>query len=204
MEFTTQPTSPSTPSRPSSAKNFILETLETIAIALAIFLFIYFLVAQPHLVKGESMQPNFIDGEYILTSKVYKWWGTPQRGDVIVLKSPDDKSVQFIKRIIGLPGEKIEVTNNHITIFNTQHPDGYVLNESYLSAQILTEGKSFLPEGQTYTIPLDHYIVMGDNRTYSYDSRTWGTLDKNDIIGKAFFIYWPLNKFGFVAHATYK
>jgi signal peptidase I len=190
--------------KPKGAKNFWLDALETIAIALVIFFVIYNFVAQPHLVKGESMLPNYHDGEYILTSKIYNWWGSPQRGDVVVLKSPDDKSVQFIKRIIGLSGEKIKIDNNQVIIFNKEHPDGQALAESYLSNQVITEGRTFIPEGETVTIPKDDYVVMGDNRNASYDSRSWGFLDKKDLVGRAFFVYWPIADFGFVAHASYK
>jgi signal peptidase I len=189
--------------KPTSNKRFWLDALETVAIALVIFLVIYNFVAQPHLVKGESMLPNYHDGEYILTSRVYSWWGSPQRGDVVVLKSPDDKSVQFIKRIIGLPGEKIKVDNNHITIYNQQHPNGFVLQESYISGTIITQGRAFIPEGEVVTIPQNDYVVMGDNRDASYDSRAWGFLSKNDLIGRAFFIYWPVADFGLVTHAQY-
>ena len=194
---------PAEDTKPVSAKAFWLDALETIAIALAIFFVIYNFVAQPHLVKGESMLPNYHDGEYILTSKMYDWWGAPQRGDVVVLKSPDDKSVQFIKRIIGLPGEKIKIENNHVIIYNSQHPNGITLQESYLAGSVTTDGHASIPEGEIVPIPKDNYVVMGDNRNASYDSRAWGFVAKEDLVGRAFFIYWPLNDFGLVAHAKY-
>ena len=190
-------------SRPST-KGFLMDALETIAIALVIFFVIYTFIAQPHLVKGESMQPNYHDGEYILTSKLYHWIGTPERGDVIVLKSPEDPNVQFIKRIIGLPGEKIKISDDEVIIFNQDHPDGEVLNEDYLGSSTTTTGSTYLHNGEIVEIPEDKYIVMGDNRNFSYDSRSWGFLDKSKIIGKAFFVYWPLPQFGFVAHADYE
>lgn len=189
--------------KPVSAKAFWLDALETIAIALAIFFVIYNFVAQPHQVKGDSMLPNYQDGEYILTSRIYDWWGPPQRGDVVVLKSPDDKSVQFIKRIIGLPGEKIKIENNHVIIYNAQHPNGMTLNESYLAGSVSTEGHESIPEGEIVSIPKDNYVVMGDNRNASYDSRAWGFVVKEDLVGRTFFVYWPLKDFGLVAHAKY-
>lgn len=198
-----QPISQSEPESKSSTKGFLLDALETVAIALIIFFVIYTFVAQPHLVRGESMQPNYQDGEYILTSKLYHWMGTPERGDVIVLKSPEDASVQFIKRIIGLPGEKIKISNNQVIITNKEHPDGLVLDEKYLGSSTTTNGGNYLHDGEEITIPEDHYVVMGDNRNFSYDSRSWGLLAKDKIIGKAFFVYWPLPQFGFVAHAEY-
>lgn len=186
-----------------SFKRFILDALETVAIALIIFFVIYNFIAQPHLVKGESMQPNYFEGEYILTSKLYRWLGEPQRGDVIVLKSPDDPSVQFIKRVIGLPGEKIRLQNNQVFIYNQSHPDGVALQEDYLPANLPIPDGGFLTEGQTVEIPTDNFVVMGDNRPASYDSRNWGLLPREKIVGKAFFVYWPIPSFGFVAHADY-
>lgn len=193
----------SKPASKSSTKGFLMDALETVAIALIIFFVIYTFIAQPHLVRGESMLPNYHDGEYILTSKLYHWVGTPERGDVIVLKSPEDSNVQFIKRIIGLPGEKIKISNNQVIITNKEHPEGFALNEEYLGSATNTNGGNFLHDGEEITIPDDKYVVMGDNRNFSYDSRSWGLLDKNKIIGKAFFVYWPLPQFGFVAHAEY-
>ncbi len=186
-----------------SFKRFILDALETIAIALVIFFVIYTFIAQPHLVKGESMKPNYFEGEYILTSKIYNWLGEPQRGDVIVLKSPDEANVQFIKRIIGMPGEKIMVEDNKVHIINSNHPNGFILEESYLADDLSIPDGAFLKEGQWADIPDGNFAVMGDNRPASYDSRNWGLLPKDNIIGKAFFVYWPLPSFGFVAHATY-
>lgn len=187
----------------NSTKGFFIDALETIAIALVIFFVIYTFIAQPHLVKGESMQPNYHEGEYILTSKLYHWMGTPARGDVIVHKSPEDANVQFIKRIIGLPGEKLKISNSEVIIYNDEHPDGLRLEEKYLGNRTTTTGGNYIPDGEVITIPDDNYVVMGDNRNFSYDSRMWGLLDKDKIIGKAFFIYWPLNEFGVVAHAEY-
>lgn len=186
-----------------SAKRFFLDALETIAVALIIFFVIYNFVAQPHLVKGESMQPNYFEGEYILTSKLYNWMGTPERGDVIILKSPDDQDVQFIKRIIALPGEKIRLQDNQLYIYNQDNPDGFALNEEYLRDDLAIPDGSFLPEGSTIDVPEEQYVVMGDNRPASYDSRNWGTVPKENIVGKAFFIYWPVTHFGFVGHAEY-
>lgn len=186
-----------------SFKRFLIDAVETIAIAVGIFFVIYTFIAQPHQVKGESMQPNYFEDEYILTSKMYTWLGTPERGDVIVLKSPDNANEQFIKRIIGLPGEKIKVEDNKVTIVNNQHPNGFVLQESYLPANLPIPDGAFLREGDLVQIPDNNYVVMGDNRPASYDSRNWGLLSKDKIIGKAFFVYWPLTSFGFVAHAEY-
>lgn len=185
-----------------SSKSFFLDILETVAIAALIFFVIHTFIAQPHLVRGESMKPTYHDGEYILTNKMYQWAGEPSRGDVVVFHSPEDPGTQFIKRIIGLPGEKIKIENNQVIIFNEQHSEGFVLDEEYLGNQS-TMGDSYLHDGETITIPDNNYFVMGDNRNYSYDSRSWGFVDESKIIGRAFFVYWPLPEFGFVTHAEY-
>src|SRR5690606_38643458 len=110
-----------TPNEPTSSrpntKSFFMDAIETIAIAAIIFFVIHNFIAQPHLVRGESMMPNYQDGEYILTSKVYQWMGKPERGDVIVLHSPEDSNTQYIKRIIALPGEKIKISNDKVIIY---------------------------------------------------------------------------------------
>lgn len=185
-----------------STKGFLLDILETVAIAALIFFVIHTFIAQPHLVKGESMQPTYQDGEYILTNKIYNWIGEPARGDVVVFHSPEDAKTQFIKRIIALPGEKIKIADNKVTIYNDEHPEGKVLNESYLGNQT-TVGDSYLDDGEIVEVPENSYFVMGDNRHYSYDSRSWGFVDESKIVGRAFFIYWPIPEFGFVTHAEY-
>lgn len=174
---------------------FFWDILETIVFALAIFVIVYLFLAQPHQVQGNSMVPNFLSGEYILTNKITYRFEDPERGHVVVFKSPLEKD--FIKRIIAVPGEKIKILGGKVYI------NDKLLNESYLPATTFTQEGLKLHDGETLTLPEGQYAVFGDNRNQSYDTRDWGFIEKKDIIGKAWVIYWPLNKMGFVPHADY-
>lgn len=171
---------------------FILDILQTVVLAVAIFLISYLFLFQPHQVQGHSMDPNFDDGEYLLTEKMSYRFGEPKRGDVIVFKAPPSKRDDYIKRIIGLPGETVMVSNGKIFI------DQKVLNEKYLPSDFVTRPGAFLATDSSITLKTGEYIVIGDNRDHSYDSRSWGPIKKADIIGKAWFVYWPPKQTGFV------
>ena len=186
----------------SSIWSAIVDIIETVVVAAAIFVVVYLFLLQPHQVKGASMEPNFHDGEYILTDKISYRFGDPKRGDVIVFKSPTNQDVDFIKRIIALPGEKIEIKTRNIVIYNSENPRGFILPESYEVKDPISGG-SYLREGKVVEVPSDNYIVFGDNRTHSFDSREWGPLPKNSIIGKAWVRYWPIRKFSFVGSVVY-
>jgi signal peptidase I len=131
------------------------------------------------------MEPNFKDGDYLLVDEISYRFRSPQRGDVIVFRYPKDLSQRFIKRIIGLPGETVEVKNGKITIYNEK--GSVVLNENnYLSATA-TSGDLKFSLGEY------EYFVLGDNRDFSYDSRRFGVLPKEDITGRVFLRAWPFN-----------
>ena len=183
-----------------------VDIIETIVVAAAIFVIVYLFLLQPHQVKGGSMEPNYHDGEYILTDKVSYRFSQPKRGDIIIFKSPTNTDLDFIKRIIALPGEEIEVKEGKITIFNDQYKDGFVLEEHYNTNKPTTvekDGQGYLIEGVKKKVNAGSYIVFGDNRSQSFDSRSWGEVPKGNIIGKAWLRYWPLNKIGFVKHPRY-
>lgn len=161
-------------------------------------MFIYLLILQPHKIKGASMMPNFPDGEFLLTDKVSYRSGEPKRGDVIVFKAPIDESEEFIKRIIGLPGDKVMIRNSRIYI------NGKLLDEqAYLDSSVYSSGADFLKEGQEVTVLAGEYFVLGDNRQHSSDSRYWGFITKKEITGRAWLIYWPINKIGLVPKVRY-
>lgn len=163
----------------------IWETLKIIIIALAIVIPIRYFLFQPFLVRGQSMEPNFKDGDYLLVDEISYRFRGPQRGEVIVFRYPKDLSQRFIKRIIGLPGETVEVKNGKITIYNEK--GSVVLNENnYLSAAT-TSGDLKFSLGEY------EYFVLGDNRDFSYDSRRFGVLPKEDITGRVFLRAWPFN-----------
>lgn len=176
---------------------FFLDILEVLVFAVAIFLFFYLLILQPHKIKGDSMQPNYPNGEYLLTDKVSYRFGEPKRGDVIVFKAPSDNGEEFIKRILGLPGENVMVKEGKIWI------NSKAVSEDYLAKDVITYPGAFLGEGETKIVPANEFFVLGDNRPHSSDSRTWGFVPKGNITGKAWFIYWPPQSFGGVPKVGY-
>jgi len=176
---------------------FFFDILESIVVALAIFVVVYLFLYQPHQVKGASMEPNFHDAEYILTNKYEYRFGDPKRGDVVVFKSPQNPDVDYIKRVIGLPGEHIKLLNNHFYI------NEVLLEEPYIAAELFTYYGSYLREGAEIVVPQNHYFVVGDNRPRSSDSREWGPIDKSAIIGRSQLRYWPFDRFGLIPQLTY-
>lgn len=166
--------------------SFLFDTAQTVLIAASIFLVIYIFIMRPFEVSGESMYPTYENGEYILTNLLSLRFSEPKKGDVIVFASPvDDKD--YIKRIIAGQGDTIMVKDSKVYV------NGQLLDESaYLSATVQTTPGQKLEDGKTFTVPEGHYAVMGDNRPHSSDSREWGFLNKKDIIGKSFFVYWPI------------
>ena len=170
---------------------FFVDFIETAVVALSLFVIMYIFLFQPHQVKGESMYPNFHDKDYLLTNKLTYRFKEPHRGDVIVFKAPQNNNYDYIKRIIGLPGETVKIEDGIIYI------NDLPLNESaYLDKDLETLSGLFLTEGKSYTIPESEYLVMGDNRNHSSDSKDWGTVPKENIIGLAWFRYWPVNSLG--------
>lgn len=176
---------------------FFLDTVETVVVALAIFVVIYLFLVQPHQVKGNSMYPNFIDGEYILTDKISYRLNPPQHGDVVVFKSPQDHEVDYIKRVIGTPGDVVRISGSQVYLNNEFLP------EDFLPSDYVTNPGIFAKSDQDMIVPPDEYFVLGDNRSHSSDSREWGFVKKEEIIGKAWLRYWPLSQFGFVPKVTY-
>lgn len=182
---------------------FFLDIIETVVIALSIFLVVYLFFMQPHQVNGVSMVPNFQDGEYLLTDKVTYRLRDPERGEVIVFHAPpaaqcpEGTGCDFIKRVIGVPGDTIRVAENRIYV------NGTPLNEPYIPTDYQTLPGAFT-QGRDVTLLTDEYFAVGDNRLHSSDSRAWGPISKNDIVGRAFFRYWPANQAGLLPHATYE
>lgn len=177
----------------SSISNFLLNTIEAIIIALALSIVLYLFIATPHEVVGESMYPNFQNGEYLIGNKLTYRFNKPERGDIIIYEY--NEQVDYIKRIIGLPGENISLQNGQIYI-NDKKLD----ESSYLDNSIKTRGGDKLPEGEEINIPLGHYFTLGDNRPESYDSRSFGTIKEEQIKGKAYLVYFPFSNFRIMEH----
>lgn len=169
--------------------SFLIDTLQSLLIAAAVFLIIYQFLFRPFQVKGDSMYPNFFNDSYVLTNIISLRLQNPKLGDVVVFKAPPDPEKAFIKRVIGVTGDTVMVQNGQV--FLNSKP----LNESkYLRSTIKTYGGSFLKEGVQITVPVDEFLVMGDNRTFSSDSREWGFVKKDLLTGYSFFVYWPVKE----------
>ncbi|MCW1930292.1 MAG: signal peptidase I [Candidatus Kerfeldbacteria bacterium] len=170
----------------------VLDFFKTVAIALAIILPIRFFIAQPFYVRGSSMEPNFHDFEYLFTEEVSYYFHAPVRGDVVVLKNPQDESEYFIKRIIGIPGEHVEVREKTVYINDVQ------LDESaYLAEDVDTWGSVDV------TLGADQYFVMGDNRGVSLDSRVFGPLNRTEIVGRAWIRIFPFSRIAHFSEINY-
>jgi signal peptidase I len=159
------------------------ELVEAVLPALVIVLLVNVFIAQATRVEGQSMEPNLHDRQRLIIEKVSYHFHSPERGDIVVLRSPTRQSEPLIKRVIGLPGETIEIRNDQVYI------DGVVLDEPYLTQETFgSMSAKLVPEGQVF--------VMGDNRGSSNDSRIFGTIPLDDIIGRAWLRYWPVEDIG--------
>lgn len=173
-------------------KTHVIDFIQSIVVIGAIFALIYLFVAQPHKVSGNSMVPTFRSGDYILTDKLSYRFNRPERGDVIVLKNPRDENQDFIKRIIALPNETVSIKDDTVFV------NGLQMQELYLPADTPTHPGNFLHEGEDIKVPQNQFIVFGDNRNASSDSREWGTITKEEIVGRVTFRYWPPGSFGLI------
>jgi signal peptidase I len=172
--------------------NFFLETVETVVIALAVFVIVYLFLFAPHQVKGNSMYPNFHDGDYLLTDKISYRLTEPKYGEVVVFTAPKNKEYDYIKRLIGLPNDTIEICQGRVLV------NGQVLTEKYLPADFKTLPGLFAKECQNMAVGKNEYFTLGDNRSHSSDSREWGMVPRDLIIGKARLRYWPPDRWGIV------
>ncbi|MDP3982109.1 MAG: signal peptidase I [bacterium] len=169
---------------------FIVELAKIVLIAIVIVVPIRAFVFQPFLVRGDSMQPNFANGDYLIVEELSYRFRDPKRGETVVFRFPQNPSSRYIKRIIGLPGEAVQIRNNQIIIETSLgSSDILVLNET-----------SYLPGAQTVgssrtVLGKDEYFVLGDNRQFSSDSRQWGILPEDHIIGRALLRVFPVQTF---------
>ncbi len=162
---------------------FIWEIAKIAVIAALIVIPIRYFLFQPFFVKGQSMDPNFENGDYLIVDEISYRFSDPERGEVIVFKYPEDPSHRFIKRIVGLPGETVEIKDGKVIIYK----DGtsQVLNESEYLSDLVTAGDFQITLGE------NEYFVLGDNRSFSFDSRKFGVLPRDKIIGRVIFRAWP-------------
>ena len=169
----------------ASSSVLIKEILETL---LFTFFVIWFVksASQNFRIEGSSMEPTLQEGQYLIVNRLAYFLDEPERGDIIVLHFPNDRSRDFIKRIVGLPGDTVEISNGEVWV------NGVLIDEPYI--------KDPSPNNQTWTVTEDSYFVMGDNRRNSSDARSWSFLPEEDIIGEAWVIYWPPKDWQLVPH----
>lgn len=189
MEFTPFEDDAPEQSEPSqdsqSVKQFFVDLLETIVLAVVLFFAINAVSARVR-VDGFSMVPTLQDGEYVLVNRMAFRNKLPERGDIIVFVSPQVSDLDLIKRVIGLPGDKIRISGGVVEV------NGQALNEPYIAAAPIYNGEWSVPEGNLF--------VLGDNRNDSSDSHAWGLLPIENVIGKAILIYWPIPEWTLIQH----
>ncbi|MDW8067567.1 MAG: signal peptidase I [Anaerolineae bacterium] len=173
---------------PSPVRSLLREVAESLILALLIYLVINLLTGRFY-VRGSSMEPTLHNGQYLVVSKIVYHFVEPRRGDIVVFVPPNGTGEDYIKRIIGLPGERVEIRDGVVWI------NGYRLDEPYLTSGI--------PYTGAWTLGPDEYFVLGDNRANSSDSHAWGPLPRKNIIGKAWLCYWPPQYWGLVAHYAF-
>jgi len=174
----------------------VYEFVEAFVISASVFVVVYLFLMQPHQVKGSSMFPTFKDSEYLLTDKITYKRSEPKFGDVIVFKAPTNENFDFIKRVIALPGQTVMIKDGKVFI------DGKQLKENYLSNSVITNAGQFLLEGESYTVQTGEVMAFGDNREHSSDSRDWGPVPDQNIVGRVFFRYYPFNTVGVVTNTA--
>jgi signal peptidase I len=174
---------------------FLLEMAQIAAIAIAIILPVRYFLVQPFIVKGASMQPSYYENEYLIIDELTYRFRDPERGETVVFHPPGNKGQYYIKRVIGLPGETVEIRDGKMIIFNDEYPNGIALEETYLIEE--TEGTQRVQLGQ------DEYFLMGDNRDASLDSRAIGPIPFKNITGRVWIRGLPLDQAGVLEMPTY-
>lgn len=167
-------------------REFLAELLETVLISLVIIVPVRFFIIQPFFVKGQSMEPNFHENDYLIVDELSYRFRQPQRGEVVVLKSQTLQNQNLIKRIVGLPNETVDIENGVLSICQKQ-TTCTPLREPYLPPAQITDGNVRM------TLGPDDFFVLGDNRPFSYDSRRWGVLNRSDIVGRVWVRLWPMD-----------
>lgn len=164
---------------------FFLELIKVVVLAGITIVLIRYFLFKPFYVKGQSMEPNFFEKDYLIIDEITYRFREPVRGEVVVFNAPGVED-HYLKRIIGLPGERVKVEGSKIVIYNDEYPQGMVIEETYLDDDT--------PGSITITLQDDEYFVLGDNRDASYDSRRFGAIKGESIIGRVWFRGWPFNR----------
>jgi len=184
-----------------SFKDFVFEMIKVLIVSLIIIVPIRAYVVQPFYVDGASMEPNFHDGEYLIVDEISYRFKEPERGDIVIFHPPDNPKVYYIKRIIGMPNEVVDIKNGEIKIYESDSPDALIIDESdYLTKDYL------LRPSEKYHVKLGEgeYYLMGDNRPNSLDSRRLGPISESHIKGKVALRAFPFDKFTVIKPPIYE
>ncbi len=176
------------PEEKKDGLRFLFELIQIAAISLAIIIPVRYFLIQPFYVKGASMEPNFFDHEYLIIDELSFRLRAPERGEIVVFRYPNDPRQFFIKRVVALPGETVEIRDGQIKVFNDEFPNGFVLPEDEYLQNIFTA------TNRTVTLKDDEYYVLGDNRVSSLDSRFFGPISRDGIVGRVWLRGWPLDR----------
>ncbi|MEW6610878.1 MAG: signal peptidase I [Patescibacteria group bacterium] len=171
-----------------SVKSFIWETVKVIVISLAIIIPVRYYVIQPFYVKGASMEPSYFDHEYLIIDEFSYHLREPRRGEVVVFRPPNDARQFYIKRVIGVPGDRVKITGGNVYRYNAVQPEGEQLDEPYLSEGTVTLGEVDVQ------LKDNQYFVLGDHRSASLDSRVFGPIERSEIVGRTWIRGWPLTR----------
>lgn len=166
---------------------FVLDILETLVLSVILFIGINAVSARIR-VDGSSMEPTLRSGEFVIVNKLAYKFSDASRGDIVVFHFPRDPEQEYIKRLIGLPGDQVNISQGKVYV------NGQTTDEPYIAAEPAYEGNWVVPEG--------HLFVLGDNRNNSSDSHNWGTVPQEYVVGKAVFIYWPPEQWGIIEHLS--
>ena len=177
-------------------KEVFIELAETLVTTLVVIYILYTYIAVPELVWGASMSPTFETGERILVEKVTKHFKPLERGEIVVLNPPSNPDVDYVKRVVGIPGDIVKILNCNVHI--SRGGEQYLLDEYYISEEICTQSGKELREGRSIRLKDNEYIVLGDNRSNSADSRFFGAVEANSIVGRVIFRFYPFSNIGFV------
>ncbi len=177
-------------------KTFFADLLETLAFTFVVIFLIYKFIAIPELVLQSSMFPTIFSGERVLVDKLSTHLYPYERGEIIVLNPPNNQSTDYIKRIVGLPGDILKIYDCKVYI--SRGGNRYIVEETYITEDTCTNGGNYLKEGRSLRLEEDEYVVMGDNRSNSTDSRSFGPVKRNAIVGRVIYRFWPISRAGFM------
>lgn len=179
--------------------SFLFELIKIVVISLVIIIPIRYFLVQPFYVKGASMEPNFYDHEYLIIDEISYRFNEVRRGDIVVFRYPRNPQEFFIKRVIGLPGEKVQIKDGKVYVYNTANPNGVILDEPYLAPGVNTYSLS----DEIITLANDEIFVLGDNRNASKDSRSFGAVNKSYLTGRVLLRGWPFTRLNYFEQQTY-